>query len=62
MYLQRNIGTYPLTNQELLELYDNEYRVFLEYFIDSQKFIDNVMEDRDTTFFRMHELVERIIK
>jgi predicted nucleotidyltransferase len=57
-----NIGTYPLTNQDLLELYDNEYRVFLEYFIDSQKFIDNVMEDRDTTFFRMHELVERLIK
>jgi len=55
------IGKYPLTNQELIESYSNEYGIIVEYFKDGQKFLNSIAEDKNLTLFTLHSLVEKLI-
>lgn len=56
-----NIGKYPLTNQELVESYSDEYSIIIEYFTNSEKFLNNIANDKNATLFTIHSLVENLI-
>lgn len=55
-----NIGKYPLTNKELMESCENKYRIIVEYFINEQKFIDDITKDKNAVLFSIHSLVEKL--
>lgn len=48
-------GVFPLSINELLYSYNDEYRYFIEYFINKEKFDKDIYRDHKDVFHNLHE-------
>ena len=56
------IGRYPLSIQDLLSMFDDSYRVLVEYFIDKEKFEDDIKENYHEVLGKIHTLISQMIE
>lgn len=54
-------GEYPLSNQDLLNAYDNEYKILVEYFLNKDKLEQDIRLDHRAALMEMHRLVEQLL-
>lgn len=55
------IGNYPLSIQDLLNSFDNNYRLLVEYFVDKEKFENHIKENHRKVLGKIHTLVSQMI-
>lgn len=52
---------YPLTNVDLLNSYTDENRILVDYFLNKDKFEDDIMVNHKAVLFKIHNLIEGLM-
>ncbi len=55
-------GIYPLSNKELLNSYSDENKILIEYFLDKEKFDEDIARNHKAVMMNIHNLIEKMIK
>jgi hypothetical protein len=53
---------YPLSNYDLLKSYDNSLYDLVEYFLNQEKFDDDISSNHRKVLSKMHDLVSELLK
>lgn len=54
-------GIYPLASNELLDSYTDENKILVEYFLNKEKFDDDISKNHREVLINIHNLIERMI-